>query len=152
LSNEQCPPRHCPEQHCDELEHVSPRIAQLVTAFESGVHVFVVVLHALLQQSASRVQLVPSALQMPAVEHVPPLQSRLQHALAALHEAPALLHMFGWLHRFTPSTSRSHEPEQQSAFALHVSFVRRHELAGTSHVPPTQLPEQQSVLFVHDWW
>jgi hypothetical protein len=35
---------------------------------------------------------------------------------------------------------------------LHVSPVRLQELAGTSHLPPTQLSEQQSVLRVHDWW
>lgn len=35
---------------------------------------------------------------------------------------------------------------------MHVSPVRTHDPAGTSHLPFTQLSEQQSVLRVQDWW
>jgi hypothetical protein len=35
---------------------------------------------------------------------------------------------------------------------VHVSFVSLHADAGTSHVPFTQLSEQQSVFCLHDLW
>jgi hypothetical protein len=41
---------------------------------------------------------------------------------------------------------------QHSLFAAQVSPVGLHDVAGTSHVPLTQLSEQQSVFFVHFWW
>jgi hypothetical protein len=41
---------------------------------------------------------------------------------------------------------------QQSVLTLHVWPVGLHDDAGTSHLPPMQLSEQQSVFCVHVWW
>jgi hypothetical protein len=66
--------------------------------------------------------------------------------------APADLHSLASLQRFTPSTSTSQCPEQQSEFEAHASFVSLHDDAGTLQVPFTQLSEQQSVFLVQDLW
>jgi hypothetical protein len=64
----------------------------------------------------------------------------------------AALHWFGPLQRRAPSTSVSQCFAQQSLLEEHVSPVTLQALAGTSHLPFTQLSEQQSVLCVHNWW
>jgi hypothetical protein len=76
----------------------------------------------------------------------------VQHALAAVQLRPSPLHSLVTLQRFTPSTSTSQWPEQQSASAAQASLVSRHEEAGTLQVPLTQLSEQQSVLREQLWW
>jgi hypothetical protein len=66
--------------------------------------------------------------------------------------APLREHWFGPLQRFEPSTSSSQCVEQHWLSLPQDSPVRTQEPAGTSHFPFTQLSEQQSVLWVHDWW
>jgi hypothetical protein len=110
--------------------------------------------HELPQHSALEVQLPPASTQIEAVEHLSEAGSQKseQHSVDSAHVAPTDLHSFGPLQRFLPSTSWSQWLSQQSLFCVQVSPVGLHDVAGTSHRPFTQLPEQQSVGLVHDWW
>src|SRR5437763_7333046 len=58
------------------------------------------------------------------------------------------------MQRKTPPGSFWHSPEQQAGEVLgvHRSPMRRQELAASSHLPPTQLSLQQSVLTLQVWW
>ncbi|MDB4967383.1 MAG: hypothetical protein JWN44_3072 [Myxococcales bacterium] len=58
------------------------------------------------------------------------------------------------MQRKTPAGSFSHNEEQQAGELDGVQTVptRRQALAACSHLPPTQLAVQQSVLALQVWW
>jgi hypothetical protein len=59
------------------------------------------------------------------------------------------LHWFGWAQRFWPSTAVAQKLVQQSLLPVQVCPTRVHADSGTSHLPATQLFEQQSVFWLH---
>jgi hypothetical protein len=149
LKNEQRPPRQSPEQQLPLLEHTSPRLVHDPPRPAQDPFT-----HSLLQQAVLDVHERPAAVHVDAVEHllVAGSQKSEQHSLDSPHVAPAALHWFGPLQRFTPSTSTSQWLSQQSPSCVQVSPVGLHDVAGTSQRPFTQLSEQQSVSFVQLWW
>ena len=129
-------------------EQVSPSVEHVVAGFTQTPP-----LHTLPQHCTLDVHAAPAMLHSLADEHcaVSGSQNSVQHSLDAAQLTPIDLHSFGPLHRFTPSMSWSQRAEQQSPFSAHVSPVGLHAVAGTSHLPPTQLSEQQSVDAAHFW-
>jgi hypothetical protein len=65
-----------------------------------------------------------------------------------VHDAPGTLHSLVAMQRKTPPGSFSHKVEQQAGDddGVQVLPTRRQALAATSHLPPTQLSVQQSLL------
>jgi hypothetical protein len=84
--------------------------------------------------------------------HAPPTHASEQQSAARAHALPIALHSPGDAQRLMPSTSAAQSALQQSLFTEQVSPTSLHADAGTSHLPSTQLSEQQSVLTAHVWW
>jgi hypothetical protein len=106
------------------------------------------------QHCMLEVQLPPACVHCPAVEQRPLAQSSEQQSTARVQLAPGALHSLISMQRLTPAASFSHRPEQQAGEApgVHTSPRSKHELAAMSHLPPTQLSEQQSVLTAQVSW
>jgi hypothetical protein len=102
LKNEQRPERQRPEQQLPLLEHDSPRMAH---DWFGSTHLPLA--QSLPQHAVLEVHEPPATVHFEAVEHVfaSGSQKSEQHSLDSAQVAPADLHSFGPLHRFTPSTS-----------------------------------------------
>jgi hypothetical protein len=147
LKKEQRPARQTFEQQVLLPLQASPRVEQLPAGF------WHVPEQTLPQHWLFELQALPAVLQVEEVEQWPVLsQSSEQHCAAMVHAAPTERHWFGPLHRFVPSTSTSQCLEQQSASAAQTWPVGLHDEAGTSHLPFTQLSEQQSVFLAQLPW
>jgi hypothetical protein len=107
-----------------------------------------------LQHCALVVQLPPACVQLPVVEQRPPTQLSEQQSAACAQAAPGGLHSLVSMQRKTPPGSFSHNPEQHAGelLGVHRSPTSLQALAGCSHLPLTQLSEQQSVLTLQVWW
>lgn len=148
LSNAQRPDRHSPEQHVLLPEHVSPSVLQplprSVHTCEAG--------QLLSQQSAAVTHEPPAGLHVGEAAHWPLTHASEQQSAARAQPWPTALHSPGEAQRLTPSTSSAQRALQQSALAAQFSPTSLHAETGTSHLPATQLSEQQSVLTAHGWW
>src|SRR5256885_4024264 len=106
------------------------------------------------QQAALAAQPAPAWAQLPLDEQTPPTQESEQQSAAWLHDWPGGLHSPACMQRNTPAGSFSHSDEQHAGdvAGLHRSPTSRQALAWSWHLPPTQLPLQQSVLVPQLWW
>ena len=106
------------------------------------------------QQSAFVAQPALACAQEPVAAQAPLTQLSEQQSAAWAHDAPGALHSLTAMQRATPPGSFSHSPEQQpgEVAAEHRSPTRRQALAGSSHLPATQLSVQQSVFWLQVWW
>jgi hypothetical protein len=106
------------------------------------------------QQSALVVQVALACAQLPVGAQVPPTQLSEQQSAAWVQLLPGALHSLTAMQRATPPGSFSHRPLQQpgEVDAEQRSPTSRQALAGSSHLPATQLSVQQSVLVPQLWW
>jgi hypothetical protein len=134
-----------PEQQLLLLVHDSPSVVQ---PEPSVVQCCVPAGQLSSQQSALVVHVALACAQLPVDAQTPPTQASEQQSAAWAQVAPGALHSLVAMQRKTPAGSVSHRPEQQAGDddGVHVSPTRRHELGASSHLPPTQLSVQQSVL------
>jgi hypothetical protein len=128
--------------------HSSPSVPQLPCV----VSVQTLATQLLSQHCGLDVHALVAGEQVGDAAHTPLAQASEQQSAARAQPWPIALHSPGEAQRLTPSTSRAQSALQQSPFTEQVSPTRRQAEAGTSHLPPTQLSEQQSVLTPHGWW
>ena len=140
-----------PEQQLLLVVQASPSVVQPVPRV---VHRGVAPVQLSSQQSAFVVQLPFACVQLPADAHSPPTQLSEQQSAAWAQALPGALHSLTAMQRETPPGSFSHRPVQQPGelAAEQRSPVKRQALAGSSHLPATQLSVQQSVLVAQVWW
>jgi len=140
--------RHRPEQHCEFAEQISPSVPQLPLT----VLVHLLPTQLLLQHCAFDVHASVATVQVGEAAHEPLTHASEQQSAARVQPLPTALHSPGDAQRLTPSTSCAQRALQQSALTEQFSPTSLHADAGTSHLPATQLSEQQSVLTAHGWW
>jgi hypothetical protein len=139
----QRPPVHSPEQQLLLPVQTSPSVPQLPFG---AVAAHLPPTQWLLQQSLLTLHACRFSAHAGALAHTPPTQASEQQSAAALHVLPAARHSPGVAQRLTPSIMSEHWLEQHALFELQVSPTSAHADAGWSHLPATQLSEQQSVL------
>lgn len=106
------------------------------------------------QQAELPLQALPDWAQLPDAEQTPATHDSEQQSAAWTQLWPGGLHSPVCMQRKTPAGSLSHKDEQQAGEldGVHRSPTRRQALAACSHLPPTQLALQQSVLALQLWW